>query len=1209
MSPRISIVVPFRNAGAHLAECLESLAGQTLHDLEVLLLDEGSGDGGAAAIAKDFADRDDRFTLLEPSGEGSPGSSPAMSAAVEQAKAPYLAFVDGDDAVPPYAYELMVGTLESTGSDLAGGNVMRLDGTQVHQSPIHAEPYAETIRTTHVTHHTALLQDRTVCNRVYRRAFWDAHGFKLPTTQDVFTALQTQVLAKSVDVLDTPVYFWRVRPVTAARLRHDPVAVTEQMAIVANVRELVDDHAPDLLAVHDRYALDLDVRALILALPGATWQERERLVELGAGYVNSAGRSAADGLPSIRRLETYLLGERMLTELLEVLRLEENGLPNVAIVPRGRRRQRWYARYPFYGDVERAIPEDVFDVTAELRVQADVVRVEWDVDTLIVEGHAHFDGMDVSSETDSRIRVWMRDIKSGKEIRLQVERIRSPEATAQADRSAVSYDWSGFSARVEPDYLLDGDEWRTATYELYAEVTTSGRKAVQRLTAVAPAVRWTVARHVDEHVAVQPAAGEDDVFVVHVKRAKAVLTGIRCDGDVLELTGWTRRALGAEAALVAARRHGGAEVRGEVTLRPSSVLRMAEGTGFDFRAKLPMQHLISVPDDGKRRDGKRGRGKRGGGKHGGGKHGGGKRGDAAAHLLDVIDWDIRLTGEGGPMRLAVASDVDAVRYALPAGAKRAREFALTRTAFGNLRGVERSIRPVVMEAEWDENGLLTLTGDFADPEDRPDHFVLRRRRSGDEHRVPVTWEHHRFTAAFTPATMPVFGTDLPLSSGTWDLLARARSGEVAVVAEREAIPSLPGWRQEGTHEFEVGIYQKDAIELRSRPALDDDERGGHAQQLLQQRDYPVYLRSPLADVAVFDSHGGTQYSCNPRAIYEELARRKADLECVWISLDGQFAVDGKARIVQAGSREHYRVLARARYIVTNHGLPPWYVKREGQTYVQTWHGTPLKRLANDLRDMPYQRVERLDWTDWEVPRWDLLLSPSPFATQVMRRAFKYDGDVLEAGYPRNDILSTPEWESIGSRIRKRLGIPDGKKAVLYAPTWRDDRHHAPGWLGFSLELDVDTMRQALGDDHVLLLRTHPLTTDRNRPAMDDFLIDVSRYPDIAELYMASDVLVTDYSSAMVDYAVLGRPIVLYAYDLARYRDHLRGFSADLEAEAPGPIATTSAEVAEAVAKASGAEELDADEYDRFFVKYCPHDDGQAAARAVDRIFGDALGDG
>ncbi|RKS76195.1 CDP-glycerol glycerophosphotransferase [Actinomadura pelletieri DSM 43383] len=1191
MSPQISIIVPIRDTGTNLAECLQSLAWQTLRDLEVLMVDERPAEKrprdeqDGKSVAAEFADNDDRFTLIRPCCARPTMRGGGLDSAVERAKGRYLAFVDGDDTLPPYAYELLVGTLESTGSDLVGGNVMRLDGTQVHQSPMHAQAYATTVQSTHVTRHAALLQDRTVRNKVFRRTFWDAHSFKAPLTtetQDALVAVQTQLLAKAVDVLDTTVYYWRDRPGTATRLRHDPADITDRMAALATVRRLVADHAPELLTVHDGYALDTEVRALILALPGATWQERERLVELGAEVVASMADTAAEGLISIRRLETHLLGARMLPELLEVLRFEEFGLRDVPIVQQGRVRQRWYARYPFYGDVERGIPEEVYDVTDEVRLRAEVNRVDWDVDTLIVEGHAHFERFEVASATDSRIRVWMRDVRTGKEIRLPVERVRYPEATARSEQSTVSYEWAGFCVRVEPDYLLDGDEWRTATYELFVEVSTAGRKAVRRLEAENPAVRWTAARQVDEHVAVQPAAGDDDVFVVHVKRAKAVLTGIRGDGDMLELTGWTRRALGVGAAVVAARRHGGAEVRGEVTLRQSTVVRMAAGTGFDFTARLPMRSLISVPD--------------------GHEHTLGHR----PHLRDAIDWDIRLTGEGGPMRLTVASNVTPTRHALPTIPERGREFVLTRTAFGNLRGVERSFRPVVTAVEWDANGVLTLVGDFADPVDRPDHFVLRRRRSGDEHRLTVTWERGRFTAAFTPGTMSVFGTDLPLSSGTWELLARASTGEVAVVVERDVIPSLPGWWRVGTHEFEVGVYQTDAVRLRSRPALDDDERSPHAQLLLQQRDYPVYLRSPLSNVVVFDSHGGTQYSCNPRAIYEELTRRMPDVECVWISQDGQFAVDGNARTVLAGTREHYRVLARARYVITNHGLPPWYVKRDGQTCVQTWHGTPLKRLGHELGDMPYHRTARFDWMDREVGRWDLLLSPSPFATQVMRRAFRYDGKVLEAGYPRNDILSTPEWESLGTGVRKRLGIPDGKKVVLYAPTWRDDRFHAPGRCGFSLELDVETMRNALGDDHVLLFRAHHLVTEQNRPATDDFLVDVSRYPDISDLYMASDVLVTDYSSAMVDYAILGRPIVVYAYDLAAYRDHVRGLTFDLEAEAPGPIVTTSAEVADAVEHASDSEERYAEAYDRFFVKYCPHDDGQASARAVDHIFGGLL---
>ncbi|TDD95001.1 bifunctional glycosyltransferase/CDP-glycerol:glycerophosphate glycerophosphotransferase [Actinomadura rubrisoli] len=1185
MPPKISVVVPFHDVEEHLAECLESLARQTLRDLEVIMVDDGSADGGAV-VAKEFAGRDDRFVLIQRENEG-PG--PARNAGIERAAGQYLAFVDGDDALPPYAYELMVGTLEATGSDLVGGNVLRLDGDRVWQSWLHTEPYAATVKSTHITRHPVLLQDRTVWNKVYRRSFWDAHRFEFPTMlyEDPPVSMAAHVLATAVDVLDTTVYFWRRRPGSITQKRHEMGNITDRMASLEMVRGILGDHAPALLPAYDGYALDLDVRALILALPAASDEDRARLIDLGAGIVAEAASSAVGGLEAIKRLEMHLLRERMLPELLDVLRFEEDGLHDVPLVSRGRLRQRWYARYPFFGDAQRAIPDEVYDVTNEFRLWTQVDRVRWDGGVLVVEGHAHFSRLEVSSADHSRIRIWMRDATTGQEVRLPVERIRCPEATSRSGQSLVSYDWSGFSVRIEPEDLQDGDEWRTSTWELFAEVTTQGRKAAQRLTSTAPAVNWAPARPVDEHVAVQPAAATDDGFVIHVKRAKAIITGYRQVGDALELTGWTRRALGASAAIVAARRHGGTEIRGEVTLRPAAGMRMEKGTGFDFTATLPLDGLLS----GDAAD----------------------LGPCAAHLRDAIDWDIRLTGTGGPLKLTVARNLAGARYA-----SHGREFALTRTAYGNLRGVERSFRPVVTSATWTPDGRLALTGDLADPEHRPAHLILRRRRSGEEHQIPLTWEDERFTAVFTPAKMPEFGAETPLRSGSWEVLAPTRSsdnaeneaaadtawsapGTVAVVVERAAIPSLPTWRPTGTHEVEVGVYQTDALQLRSRLVLAEDERGKYAQRLIRERDYPVHLRSPLADIAVFDSYDASQYSCNPRAVYEEITRRHPDLECVWISKDGQFTVEGEAKTVLAGTREHYRVLARARYIVTNYGLPPWFAKRDGQTYMQTWHGTPLKRLAHDLKDMPFKRTEKLDWMEHEIPRWDVLLSPNPFTTEIMRRAFRFDGEILETGYPRNDVLSSPEFGAIGARIRARLGIAKDKKVILYAPTWRDDQHHAPGRRGFSLQLDVETLRRSLGDDHVLLLRTHYLITDRDRPARDDFTIDVSRYPDIADLYLAADVLVTDYSSAMFDFACTGRPMLFYTYDLERYRDHVRGFYLDFENEAPGPLLSTSTDIAEALRTIDEVQDTYVDAYDTFFDKYCPHDDGQASARAVDRL--------
>ncbi|QFG21886.1 bifunctional glycosyltransferase/CDP-glycerol:glycerophosphate glycerophosphotransferase [Actinomadura sp. WMMB 499] len=1171
----LSVVVPFRDVGGFLAECLDSIAGQTLRDLQVVMVDDGPADGpadGGAAIAAEFAARDDRFVLVRGDGEG-PG--PARNLGARHATGRYLAFVDGDDAIPPYAYELLVGMLESTGSDIAGGNLERLDGERTEPSGPHAEAYAETLRATHVTRRLSLLRDRTIGNKVFRRSFWEANKFRFPPGlyEDLPVALATHALASAVDTVPATVYYWRRRPGSLTDRATDPALLNDRHAALDIVQQLFAEHAPSLLPAFHAQVVDVDMHAFVRALPAATPQERERLVELGARIVGEAGPAAAEGLDAIRRLELHLLRERMPRELLEVLAFQEGGLADVPVEARGRFRQRWYARYPFFGDPERAIPDEVYDVTDEFELRADVDRVGWDGDTLIVEGWAHFDRLEVSDVRDSRIRVWMRNVKTGREVGVPVERVRRPEATARSGLSRVCVDWAGFAVRIEPEYLLDGDEWRSGTWELYAEVATAGRRAVQRLDAVEPAVRWTAARQVDELVAVQPAV-DDDGFVVHVKRSRAVVTEYRRSGDTLLLTGWTKRALGPNASVIAVRRHGGApsshQVRGEVTLRPAAVLQTVEGTGFGFTATLPLADLM--PGDASDRP-------------------------YRAHLRDVLEWDVRLTGEGGPLRLTVAPALTEARFLW-----RGREYVLTRTSFGNLRGIERTPRPVATAARWDGSGRLTISGEFADPQDRPAHLLVRRPETGETHRVPVTWDGGRFTAAFTPAETAAFGRDIPLAAGTWEVLAPTPAGDVAVVAERSAVPSLPGWHAVGGREFEVAVEQTDALRLRTRPALADDERGPHAQRVLRSRDYPVYLRSPLADVAVFDGYAGTAYSCNPRAIFEELTRRKPETECVWVSRDGQFTVDGEARIVQYGSREHYRLLARARYIVTNYGVPRWFTKRPGQTYLQTWHGTPFKRLAYDLAEMPHQRTEKHDWMEHEVPHWDFLLSPSPYATQIMRRAFRYGGEILETGFPRNDILSSPDVDALGTHVRKELGIPEGKKVVLYAPTWRDDQSHTPGRRGFRMELDVETMRRVLGDDHVLLVRMHHLVTDRHLPPSDDFVMDVSGYPDITDLYMAADVLVTDYSSAAFDFAVLGRPMVFYAHDLERYRDHVRGCYLDLEAEAPGPVVARSVDVAEAVRAAPESEAEHADAYDRFLVTYCPHDDGGATARVLERVF-------
>ena len=232
--------------------------------------------------------------------------------------------------------------------------------------------------------------------------------------------------------------------------------------------------------------------------------------------------------------------------------------------------------------------------------------------------------------------------------------------------------------------------------------------------------------------------------------------------------------------------------------------------------------------------------------------------------------------------------------------------------------------------------------------------------------------------------------------------------------------------------------------------------------------------------------------------------------------------------------------------------------------------------------------------------WDAPGTPGPAGTQLLRSAFRYTGTVLETGYPRNDVLHAPDRDARRARVRAALGIADGTTAVLYAPTYRDDEA-VPG-VDAPLGLDVAALAERLGEGAVLLLRLHHYMGHQRRPASGGRVRDVSGHPDISELYLAADVLVTDYSSSMFDFAVTGRPIVLYAYDLERYENRLRGFTFDLRTEGPGPVLLDQGSLTEALLDLPAVAAAHADSYARFVERWCALEDGHAGERVLAAVW-------
>jgi CDP-glycerol glycerophosphotransferase len=360
--------------------------------------------------------------------------------------------------------------------------------------------------------------------------------------------------------------------------------------------------------------------------------------------------------------------------------------------------------------------------------------------------------------------------------------------------------------------------------------------------------------------------------------------------------------------------------------------------------------------------------------------------------------------------------------------------------------------------------------------------------------------------------------------------------------------------------------------------------------------YVLQLRRPVdPDLAVFAAYWYSSYACNPRGIYEKLRELLPRVRGIWV-VDREHAETIPAGVphVVAGTREYLRLVARAKWFVNNVGFPDAIVKREGTIRVHTHHGTPVKTMGLDLQAAfvagartDFER-QRRRWA-----RWDYSITQNRFTTARWEGAYPAAYETLEVGYPRNDMLATAT-EADVERVRRALGLGAGQCSVLYAPTQREYLPHADP------TLRVEALAEALGSEYTVLSRAHYLDGSSRRGQAEG-VVDVTDYASIEELLLAADVLITDYSSAMFDYGVLDRPIVIYAPDWEIYRT-LRGTYFDLLAEPPGVVATTETHLVDAFLSGAVWGDPAARLRALFRARFCYLDDGFAAERVVRRVW-------
>ncbi len=906
------------------------------------------------------------------------------------------------------------------------------------------------------------------------------------------------------------------------------------------------DRVPEELARRLRY------------LPEATPEEQERFLADAKKFVAGLDRKVLRTAGPITRTKWQLAAEGRVPELLAVLAHDREHPATIKV--EGLRK----ARISLPGLNAAGLPADIVTLNRkDIPVRSRITELDWEDGRLRLRGYAYV--TNVPFEKGGLRMAVLRRKGSKKVIPLRIRSFVEPAATAESKQSMHNFDGSGFELSVNPRQLRRLGGWQSAKWDLGMVIAGPGNLYAGRLAKgnLGSAVDG-FARTVDDGVRLVATFPKNRLQLA-VDVVPAEITDHAVDNGFLTL-GLRARPDKVPAAL---------RVEQPVTDGPpafSSEFTLEKRPGGQgwvrYEARIPLDKLPTS--------------------------------EGSPGLSADLHTTIRFA-DGAERRATVADSLTPGAYVRGA----AEELAIGTDAVGAFHLRARSHRPVVDRVEWSADGELTVQGSYSGPGDAM-RLLLRHTGRHEDRSLDMSFADGRFTASFTPDSVPTYEGDVPLRGGRWVFNFRGRkewdhNQDIPVVLRHDLVDTLPKRWEGGRRTYTVGRSSYDRFFLESGSVLGSEESGGYRQRKLREKFHVQQRELPMKEAVLYASFGGKQYSDSPRAVYEELVRRGVEVEHIWTVSDEQAVVPEGVTTVEWASKEWYEALATSRYLVFNHGIRDWFERREGQVVVQTWHGTPLKKIGADLLGTPKANLAYIASLNDRFRQYSFLVSPNAFTTPIMKNAFRATCEILEAGYPRNDMFHAADKEERAAMVRARLGIPEGKKIVLYAPTWRDDQRYGGRRFKLDNQVDLGAAQKVLGEDHVFLYRKHPKVLDSIPGAGQGFVHDVTSYPDIAELYLIADVLITDYSSVFFDFAHSGKPMLFFTYDLEHYRDELRGLYFDLGERAPGPLIKTSDELIAAIRDIDEVSSAYRERYEQFARDFCEPSDGKSAERVVDRM--------
>lgn len=1136
----LSIVVPMYDVEAYVEECLASLREQRYRHVEIVVVDDGSSDG-SRAIAERHAAQDRRVRIVSrPNG----GLSAARNTGVRAAVGEFLAFVDADDRVTADAYSLSIDALHRSGSDFALFFYQRLKGTTLTASaPWIRAAHAEERLAVDLDAFPAAMVNAVAWSKVYRRAFYEDAGLSFPEGllyEDQATSMRAFARARTFDVLPHVGVEWRIR--------EDRTSITQQHNEIRNIAAHNVAMESSLAELRAAGRTDAAARRALQLLDHNMQFFKLNAVHRDPAYfahLRHAVRFLLDQVSHddyIAEVGAYkkLLDAMIQADLMEeAARFQED-------VPHQPFRHRCLVREGHVvldlGPAYAHLPADCFRLSREETSAHARVRVaRWTAPgRLRLEGWAVLRNVDLSQAAP---QVDIEAVAPGGE-RIGLEVTVRPEPWADVDNGHFHADQrnGGFVAELDTARLRDDDgPWR-----LEATVTAHGLRDTTALLTW-PWVEATMTTPTVDRPGrvVRLSSNRAGLVYLSVQHSAVLAESRRVESGRVEIQLRTSGARPARAQLVP--RGGGAAV-------PAKLLQKDDDSWTLTLDRRELPSGVAAYDVCVR------------------------TADGAVHPVfdgdDALEPDVR---EPAPLRMV-------------------------RSSSGGLVVCTGPEAQVVAVSVADETATVSLVLS----EDRAAVPVLVTPGGDDLCGETVSQDGH--VVARFPLTRSAWGRQgLTVPQGQYRIAVRLSSGErVLATPARALLGELPSWAELPRMNVRVEVFEprSPGVRLEVLPPLRGDELSERGRRAIREETLPV-----LADrrSAFFRTLYGEATNGNGLGVHEELRRRSAPVELLWSVQDHSVPVpDGGTPVVE-GTRDWYAAIQQSRYHLVDVHQLDWFERPEGQALVQTMHGYPYKVMGHAWWAKGGFPVRQVANFDRRAREWTHFVSPARYATPLLREAFLDPAgatpEILEIGYPRNDVLVRPEGDGIRLRTRRLLGIEDGQVAVLYAPTFRDYLSADDMTAARVRFFDTDEALRLLPDDHVLLVRGHAFNARvaSEREPTRHRVVDVTDYPDVNDLILASDVAILDYSSLRFDYVLVDKPMIFLVPDLEQY-DRFRGGVLPFAPTAPGPHVRTTAEVAACLQDLDALSSQYAGARARFRAEYVDLEDGFAGARLVDAVF-------